>query len=736
MNYPIVYDKFESAFNNFGLAILEGAKNVKIKKIINGEYTLSFILPRNDAKWSAIVEENFIKVEDQLYRIRTFSEIRDNTGKLLSNIQCEHVWYDANDCKHIPLFEMIGATPYQILTAAFIGTNFTVGTVDAELDNTDIELSKTNPAAVVSKLIENVGGELEIDNYSVGLRKNIGNYNGVQFRTGKNNSDIKKTTNSKTLCTRLYAYGIDDLDITSVNAGVAYLDSPYINDYDYIHEKYIDFNDIDDPAELMEEALKKFSTETTDGIDKPEVTIEANIIELKKINKRFETFALGDTTIDIDEDLNININARIMEYEYYPYEPNKSNVVLKNFKRNLSDLIVSLADSRNKVTNITTDKGKVKVDWLENIIEKISTEIEEGLTKKAVVHDQGDIWVDDIENPTKAMAIVNGMFAIADNKKDSGDWDWRTFGTGSGFVADLITAGVVRLSDELTIENDNGTVKLDSTGMQITETGVAQAIIKGGQIALQVWDAETNTWLNGLYFDTVTKKFIFNGTLSATTIEAIKAQIDVLVSNTTIVNNLYAEYGRIANLAVSELDTSYKKITNYLLKDTDLATSISPVRYRRLYDDKVEVWICVTDGLTDELVYGADGAQLYWTDDTHTQMHVEITEYPVKQWVYIEELKKVEGTELVNGTYLPYIVDGVGDEVLEMSGKFKMQKNTDGEHLTYYMSNTSEEITLEIGEEGIHQIGSTGDKGIRNVAVGTTEPTSPQLNDLWIDTST
>ena len=94
-----------------GLAILENAKNVKIKTVINGEYTLSLILPRNDPKWQHVLEENFILVDGQLFRIRVFDEQRDNTGKLLSNIQCEHVWYDSNDCKFIPDFSMIGATP-------------------------------------------------------------------------------------------------------------------------------------------------------------------------------------------------------------------------------------------------------------------------------------------------------------------------------------------------------------------------------------------------------------------------------------------------------------------------------------------------------------------------------------------------------------------------------------------------------------------------------------------------
>lgn len=511
MKYPIIFSKFETDFSTFGLAVLEKASNIKIKSVVNGEFTLSFVLPRNDPKWVYAQEENFVLIDDKLFRIRTFNEVRDSSGRLLSNIQCEHVWYDANDCKFTPNFEMIGATPAAILAAAFADTRFTIGTVDLDLPNTDIFLSKTNPAAIVNKLIENIGGELERNNYTVSLRKRIGNNNGVEFRTGKNNAEIRKSTDSKDLCTRLYPYGQDDLDITSVNDSVAYIDSQYISNYDYIHTRYIDYSDIDDPAELKSKGLAEFSTEERDGIDKPKVTYEVSIVELKKLSGyQFETFTLGDTVRIIDEDLNIDVNARIMEYEYYPYEPQRSKVVLANFRNNIGKLLAGLADTRNKLNSITTPKGKVKAAWLENIIEKLQTEIDTGLTKKVVSHDYGDIWVDDIENPTKAMAIVNGMFAIANEKKENGDWNWRTFGTGDGFTADLINAGIIRIAEELTIENDDGTVSLKSDGLRIINGDARAAFIKN---AISMQAKEAGIWVDKIYFDTVTGKYKINGTL-------------------------------------------------------------------------------------------------------------------------------------------------------------------------------------------------------------------------------
>lgn len=40
-----------------------------------------------------------------------------------------------------------------------------------------------------------------------------------------------------------------------------------------------------------------------------------------------------------------------------------------------------------------------------------------------------------------AMMLTGRGFSIADSKTDSGEWNWRTFGTGHGFTADEITTG-------------------------------------------------------------------------------------------------------------------------------------------------------------------------------------------------------------------------------------------------------------------------------------------------------
>ena len=86
------------------------------------------------------------------------------------------------------------------------------------------------------------------------------------------------------------------------------------------------------------------------------------------------------------------------------------------------------------------------------------------------------------------------------------------------------------------------------------EDGAAEILMNPQQTVFRAKD-ENGVMRDRIYFDLVSGKYIFDGTLSATTIQAVSAEIDVVVSETVIVNNLYAQMGRIADLTVNRLMT-------------------------------------------------------------------------------------------------------------------------------------------------------------------------------------
>lgn len=506
MDYPVIYSAETRVFSGFGIAVLEEAQNVKIKQVINGEYTLSLMLPRTSEKWQFIEPENFVYVDGQAFRIRGFEEIRDTTGRLTSNIQCEHACYDLNDIKHLPkMRDIVNVTPQQVFVTGFEdsdgddidgilqGTDFTFSSED--VGSTDLFLSKCTPRAVLNEFLTALDCEVEFDNYHINIVQQCGEANsGVVFSVGKNITEIKRTTDSTGLCTRLYPYGADYLDITSVNTGrKAYIDSPLINHYDYPHEDFRDYPEIDNPSDLLEKAQQEWSTEEKDGIDKPKVTYSLSVLELKKIPEyaTFQRFCLGDTVTVQDEFLGINVKARIMEYEFYPYEPKRSTVVLANFRPNLGGLFADIAKNQNIIKQITNKRGEVIDEFIESVQKTMSVKFNDALSKKTIVYDYANMWVDDMDNPTSAIALVDGMFAMANNKDENGLWNWRTIGGANGLIADSvistwvyagkieasqINAGTINTS-KITLDSGDGKLTISSNKITMKTSNGSRLLI-------------------------------------------------------------------------------------------------------------------------------------------------------------------------------------------------------------------------------------------------------------------
>ena len=133
------------------------------------------------------------------------------------------------------------------------------------------------------------------------------------------------------------------------------------------------------------------------------------------------------------------------------------------------------------------------------------------------------------------------------------------------------------------------------------------------------------------------------------------------------------------------------------------------------------------------------GQALYYIDDTFTGMHTEITDWPVMVSQYDEAVTMNIGFEDITdsaGTLrVPTITLGRGDGATSMSSKARIYKDRNGVVVEYFKSNTGQRLAITITDNGIENVGNTGDKGLRNIAVSATAPTSPQNNDLWIDTT-
>lgn len=261
----------------------------------------------------------------------------------------------------------------------------------------------------------------------------------------------------------------------------------------------------------------------------------------------------------------------------------------------------------------------------------------------------------------------------------------------------------------------------------IRSDGASEAKFNSDVFAMRAKD-DQGVMKDRLYFDPIKGNYVFDGLLSATMIEALEAEFDVTVSNVTITNVLAAETGYIAQLTVDQLDTS-TKVQRYLNHDT------SDVNYIKIHSQHIEFITASTDGGSTEQALDRQGNALYWKDDSHDVVTLNESDYPVLMYKYEEVIKAKISFDNVGGIYTPRITLGAGDGVTDKSAKAEIYKGQTGLEVNYYKSNTGDQLQLILSDEGIIQTGNTGAVGIRNIAISAEPPASPQMNDLWIDTS-
>jgi len=238
-----------------------------------------------------------------------------------------------------------------------------------------------------------------------------------------------------------------------------------------------------------------------------------------------------------------------------------------------------------------------------------------------------------------------------------------------------------------------------------------------------VGDGTGSNWTNELYFDPVQGKYVFDGALSAQMIEALEAQFDITISNTTITQVLAAETGYIAQLTVDELLTD-TKVQNY--KNSDK----SDVNYIKIFEKYIQFVTASTDGSQAEQATDRHGNPLYWKDINKDIVVLDITSYPVLIYKYTEQVKMELLFELVGGNYSPKIIMGLGDA--NGYSKAKIFKGQTGLEINYYKSNTGNIRQVLINDDGIKIAGNTSNTGLRNIGVGTVLPASGENNELFI----
>lgn len=181
--------------------------------------------------------------------------------------------------------------------------------------------------------------------------------------------------------------------------------------------------------------------------------------------------------------------------------------------------------------------------------------------------------------------------------------------------------------------------------------------------------------------------------LTSLTVDELQA--GTVISNTVITNNLYSVFGDVAELTVDRLVTA-DKVTRYQSSDT------SDINYVWIQDQHIKFMTGTTGGSTTQHT-DRNGDLLYWCDADMLSMSTTATAYPVTIYDYAETCKMELRFDLdaETGYYIPKLVLGAGDGVLENSAKAYIYKGTTGLELDYYKSNTGDLRQIKLSDDGV-----------------------------------
>ena len=357
-----LHDRYTDSFETG--EVLNNAYNVKETRILNDTGSIEFDYPY-DEKARLISQNMLVSVNGHIYEISRTTRNTNGTDTL-HVYGTPHFVYEAQKAFIPTIGDNIGKSSryvlkqaidiisefkkyvgerciFHIMTEAELTAKGMKWVADDKLLIDFFSTDKTNLWDVIKTIIENLGrGEIYhetgIDSSNnvvcnIAIVERIGKDNGVRLRLEKNMQSISIERNVSDMITRLWAFGSDDLTVSSVNGGKAYIDSPNIEKYG-VQEGYKDYSDYTSADKLYRNAKWEFEEDNEDRIDVPQLTISGKLIDLYKLAEygAAEKLEIGDTVHVFDID-GTEYVQRVIEYQAYPLEPKESNISIGHIRR-------------------------------------------------------------------------------------------------------------------------------------------------------------------------------------------------------------------------------------------------------------------------------------------------------------------------------------------------------------------------------------------------------------------
>ena len=529
----IGFTRFNRWGDNLGRLTVSSAKHTDA---LDGTDELKITCADDIAKGDRIV---WIDLQGRCHEhiVDETERVHDDSGRPATQATCinsiAETWDDWIDDKR-PSGDATAA-----LASILAGTRWEVGTCDRKGDasHTFYHISVREG---IAELIDTWGGELEtsivydgsrVVNRRVGVRALRGDQSSSKrFTWTKDLVSVKRTVAGDNPKTRVYGYGkgvetdaggfgrrltfgdvnngidyVEDVEATAIwghpdgRGGIAPAVASYVNEQ------------CEDAEQLLDETKAYL-----DQVKDPKVTYTASVIDLQACGRSWEGVGVGDSVAIVDKGFSeggVRLRGRVSKIER-DLLTNETVVTFGTLTDSMADMwqSVSSALKSNSLQNAIYDTvAGTSAPWLQQLQNAINDRFNQaGMSYCHTSFENGTIWssvpLDEDGKPTEtggsAIQICSEGFRIASGTKPDGSFDWRVFGTGSGFTADEINAGIVRggssfwnletgqisivdgsISIRSTLYGSNVTVKMSNQdGFSITDDDTGEKLISIGSI--------------------------------------------------------------------------------------------------------------------------------------------------------------------------------------------------------------------------------------------------------------
>lgn len=329
---PVVLDD-----NGAWEAILENAYDIIVTGEINGEDTLTFSIPFRDSKRKYLENEKKIQIVDDVYKVRTITDVKDSTGNTVTQVYAEAEFYDLTFSVRKEEKKFDAETADVAMAYALADTEWSVGTVNVTSKRTWTSTEK-NALSILRSVANLHGGDLVFDcpNRLVHLLTVNGKDSGALFAYKKNMKSIERVVDTRSLVTRLYATGANGMTFADINGG-----KPYLEDFTYSKEVRIttlDCSSFTNPYQMKEYTAMRLAEYC-----KPSVSYVLNAMDLSVLTGyEHEAWNLGDYVRVEDKDLGLSVTTRIVRREYNLQEPWNTVLELSTTLKNLGSSVSSI----------------------------------------------------------------------------------------------------------------------------------------------------------------------------------------------------------------------------------------------------------------------------------------------------------------------------------------------------------------------------------------------------------